>query len=264
MADEIPTIILCGGRGTRISEVNPLLPKPLLTIGERPILWHIMKLYSAHGFHDFVLALGWLGEEIRRFFLHYQALTADFRIDLTRPQELDFLGDGPAEPWTVSCIDTGRDSLTSTRVRVAAAHTGDGPVFVTYGDGVGDIDVAALLDHHRRCGRLATVTAVRPPGRFGELILDGDRVVEFAEKPQTSASSISGGFFVFEREAIDRYLTRDDDVMLEREPLNNLVADGELTVYRHDGFWQPMDTPRERDLLNELWLEGRAPWKVWP
>ncbi|HEU5152432.1 MAG TPA: sugar phosphate nucleotidyltransferase [Iamia sp.] len=260
----VPTIILCGGRGTRISEVNPTIPKPLLPIGERPVLWHIMKVYAHHGATDFVLALGWLGEEIRRFFLNYHALTCDFSIELGKPDEIEYHGSHAEESWRVTCVDTGRDSLTATRVRrAAAAIPGDGPVMVTYGDSVGDVDIAALLAFHRAHGKLATVTAVRPPGRFGELVLDGRAVQRFDEKPQTSEGSINGGFMVFEREAIERFIPTDADVMLEREPMSGLARAGELVAFAHDGFWQPMDTPRERDLLERMWVDGTAPWRVW-
>jgi len=259
----VPVIILCGGRGTRISEVNPLLPKPMLPIGPRPVLWHIMKLYAHHCHDDFVLALGWLGEEIRRFFLNYEAMTADITIEVGSGK-VAYHDDHPDAGWRITCVDTGRDSLVGTRVRLAARYAGggDGPVMVTYGDGVGDIDIKGLLAFHRSHGRLGTVTAVRPPGRFGELMIDGDTVTEFAEKPQTSEGYISGGFFVFEREFIDKYIP-DYDVMLEREPLQRLAADGQLMAYHHAGFWQPMDTPRERELLDQLWAAGDAPWAVW-
>jgi glucose-1-phosphate cytidylyltransferase len=262
-ADRVPTVILCGGRGTRISEVNSLVPKPMLPIGSRPILWHIMKIYAAHGYSDFVLALGWLGDEIRRFFLQYQALTCDFTIDLGRPDQIQFLNGHPEATWRVTCMDTGIDALTGTRVRRATRHLDDGPIMVTYGDCVGTVDLRALLEFHRDHGKLATVTAVRPPGRFGELVMDDDTVVEFAEKPQTSSGSINGGFMVFEKEAIDHYVPPDGDVMLEREPMASLAKDGELVAFRHDGFWQPMDTPRERQLLEELWQTGEAPWQRW-
>src|SRR5690349_18902134 len=165
-----PTIILCGGRGTRISEVNSLLPNPLLSVGERPVLWHVMKIFAAQGFGDFVLALGWLGEEIRHFFLHYEAMTRDFAITLGNGDEIEYLNSHEEVGWRVACVDTGRDALTGTRVRRAARHAGRGPVMVTYGDSLGAIDIPALLTHHRSAGRLATVTAVRPPGRFGELL----------------------------------------------------------------------------------------------
>lgn len=258
-----PTIILCGGRGTRISEYNPLLPKPLLPIGERPVLWHIMKIYATQGFSEFVLALGWLGEEIRRFFLHYEAMTRDFALTLGQAN-LEYLSTHDEDGWRVSFIDTGRDALTGTRVRLAARHARGDRVMVTYGDSIGNVDIAALLAHHEQAGRLATITAVRPPGRFGELILgDASGVAEFAEKPQTSSGFISGGFMVFEREAIEKYIPADKDVMLEREPLGALARDGQLSAYSHEGFWQPMDTPRERQLLEDLWMSGRAPWKLW-
>lgn len=239
----VPTIILCGGRGTRARGISTVIPKPMLPVGGRPILWHIMKLYGAQGHHDFVLALGWLGDEIRKFFAEEGALQSEFR---------------------VCCLDTGVDALTGTRVHRACRHLDSDTVMVTYGDCVGDIDLEALLRYHREQGRLATVTAVHPPGRFGELkVNDAGRVTEFVEKPQTSAGTISGGFMVFEREAIDRYIPADHDVMLEREPMTALVADGQLSGFLHEGFWQPMDTPREHELLNELWETGKAPWKVW-
>lgn len=258
---EVPTIILCGGRGTRISEVNPLLPKPMLPIGERPMLWHIMKTYAAHGHCHFVLALGWLGEEVRRYFLQFHALTSDFTIELGKPSEIQYLHTNDEAGWRVTCIDTGLDALTGTRVRRASRHLPDGPIMVTYGDSIGPVDVTALLAFHRAHGKLATVTAVRPPGRFGELVLEGSgSVARFEEKPQTSAGSINGGFMVFEKEAIDRFIPADDDVMLEREPMAGLAAAGQLVAYEHAGFWQPMDTPRERDLLEALWQDGKAPW----
>jgi glucose-1-phosphate cytidylyltransferase len=258
---EVPTIILCGGRGTRISEVNPLLPKPMLPVGERPMLWHIMKTYAAHGHQDFVLALGWLGEEIRRYFLHFHALTSDFTIELGKPDQIEYVRGCDEAAWRVTCVDTGLDSLTGTRVRRASRHLDDGPIMVTYGDSLGAVDIAALLAFHRAHGKLATVTSVRPPGRFGELVLaEGGRVERFEEKPQTSAGSINGGFMVFEKEAIESFVPADDDVMLEREPMAGLAAAGQLVAYEHDGFWQPMDTPRERDLLESLWAGGDAPW----
>jgi glucose-1-phosphate cytidylyltransferase len=263
-SEPVPTVILCGGRGTRISEVNPVVPKPMLPIGGRPILWHIMKVYATCGHSDFVLALGWLGEEIRRFFLHYHALTSDFTLELGKPDAIDYLNGHSEERWRVTCIDTGLDALTGTRVRRATRHLDNGPVMVTYGDSVGAVDIEGLLAHHRAHGRLATVTAVRPPGRFGELVVKDDgTIVEFAEKPQTTTGSINGGFMVFEKDAIDRYIPSDADVMLEREPMRALADDGQLVAYDHNGFWQPMDTPRERQLLEDLWVAGEAPWKTW-
>ncbi len=241
-----------------------MVPKPMLTVGRRPILWHIMKIYASHGVTDFTLALGWLGEEIRRWVLHHRALSSDFTLELGRPESVEYHNPHPEAGWRLSCVDTGVDSLTGTRARRAAARLDDGPILVTYGDGVGDVDITSLLEFHRSHGRLATVTAVRPPGRFGELLLDGERVTEFAEKPQTSAGWINGGFMVFEREALMRFIPEDADVMLEREPMGALASSGELMAWEHSGFWQPMDTPRERILLEELWERGDAPWKTWP
>jgi glucose-1-phosphate cytidylyltransferase len=262
--NRVPTIILCGGRGTRMREAGPDVPKPMVPIGGRPIIWHVMKVYAAHGCTHFVLALGYLAEVIKEFFLHYEPLTCDFSLELGRRDSISYLHGHPEHGWRITCIDTGLDSLTGTRVYRASRHLDDGPVMVTYGDGVGNVDVTALLAFHRSHGRLATVTAVRPPGRFGELRIDeGGRVLAFEEKPQTSSDAINGGFMVFEKEAIDRYIAPDDDVMLEREPLGKLAADGQLMAYAHEGFWQPIDTPRERDLLARLWDSGQAPWRTW-
>jgi glucose-1-phosphate cytidylyltransferase len=247
-----------------MSEVGTTVPKPLLPIGDRPILWHIMKLYASHGHTEFTLALGWLGAEIRRFFLHYEAMTRDFTVERGSPGRIDYLEDHPEAGWRVTCRDTGLDALTGTRVRLAAAGLPAGPLMVSYGDCVGDVDVTALLAHHRASGRLATVTAVQPPSRFGELLIDSSGAVrEFTEKPQTSTGAINGGFMVFEREAIDRYFPADGDFMLEREPLSSLASDGQLTAYVHRGFWQPMDTMHDKNLLEELWAAGTPPWKVW-
>jgi glucose-1-phosphate cytidylyltransferase len=260
----VPTIVLCGGRGTRLGPATTNVPKPMLQIGGRPILWHIMKIYSAHGCTDFVLALGWLGEVIREFVLNLANLTTDFSVELTHEgPAIKYLGRQPDVGWRIDCVDTGIDALTGTRVRRAAKYLDDELVMVTYGDGLADVDVAGLVEFHRAHGRLATITAVHPPSRFGELSLDGDRVAGFEEKPQVSAGAINGGYMVFARDAIERYVPEDRDVMLEREPLMRLAADGQLMAWRHDGFWQPMDTPRERDLLVELWDRGDAPWKVW-
>jgi glucose-1-phosphate cytidylyltransferase len=260
----IPTIILCGGRGTRISEGYPTIPKPLVPIGGRPILWHIMKIYSSFGHTDFVLALGWLGEEIRRYFLEYWANNCDFTVDLSTPDSISYATEHPEKDWRVTCCQTGVDSLTGTRVRRAAARLGGDRFMVTYGDGLGNVDLTALLAHHESQGRLATMTAVQPPSRFGELIIDDSGVItEFAEKPQTSTGAINGGFMIFEVDALDRYFPAEGDYMLEREPLARLAADGQLNAFVHNGFWQPMDTPRERELLEGLWNSGDAPWRTW-
>lgn len=260
----VPVVILCGGRGTRIGEAARLIPKPMLEIGGRPILWHVMKLYDSYGFNEFVLALGYLGEVIRTFFLHYEALTRDFTIDIGNPGGIRYLQDQSELGWRVTCVDTGIDTLTATRVRQAVDHLPDGPIMVTYGDGVGDVNLSALLDFHYSHGGLATITAVHPPGRFGELVIADDHRVEvFDEKPQTSSGEINGGFMVFEREAINRFILPDRNLMLEREPLMALAREGQLFAFKHEGFWQPMDTVRERDLLQDLWDSGKAPWKLW-
>jgi glucose-1-phosphate cytidylyltransferase len=236
----------------------------MLPIGNRPILWHVMKLYATFGFGHFVLALGYLGDVIRQYFLHYEALASDYTIELGTPDSIEYFNGHPETGWRVTCVETGADALTGTRVLRAMRHVQAQRFMVTYGDGVGDIDIAAVVRFHRSHGRLATMTAVHPPGRFGELrIGDGGVIEAFEEKPQTSSGAINGGFMVFEREVLDRYIPVDADVMLEREPLAGLAADGELMAYQHDGFWQPMDTPREMDLLNDLWSSGKAPWKVW-
>lgn len=256
----VPTIILCGGRGRRISEVDPRLPKPMLPIGGRPMLWHIMRTYAAHGHRDFVLALGWRGDEIRRFVLQLQALTSDFRVDLDAPGDIEYLRAGATAGWRVACIDTGLDALTGTRVKRAAAHLPDGPVMVTYGDGISDVDIGRLLDFHRAHGKLATLTAVPPPARFGELVLGpGGQVDRFEEKPPAVGGSINGGYMVLESEAISAFIP-EDDVMLEREPLSALAAAGQLVAYEHHGFWQSVDTPQEWDSLEARWASGSAPW----
>jgi glucose-1-phosphate cytidylyltransferase len=257
--------ILCGGRGTRIREVSETLPKPMVPIGDRPVLWHIMKIYAAHGCRDFVLLLGYKGDVIREFFLNFAAHTADVTIDLSRADagRLTFHGT-PSEPWKVTLVDTGENAMTGARIRRARRFLEDSDCFfATYGDGVGNVDIAALMDFHRSHGKLATLTGVLPPGRFGELSVEAAAVRRFNEKPQVGGGFINGGFFVFQREVLNQYLDDREDLVLEREPLERLAAEGELMMHRHEGFWQPMDTPREYQLLNDLWASGRAPWKVW-
>lgn len=246
-----------------MSEFSTTIPKPLVPIGDRPVLWHIMKIYATRGYTDFVLALGWLGDAIKEFVLHFEAMTRDFTLTLGHAEEMQFLGTHPEQGWRITCMDTGLDALTGTRVRRAALAAGTDTVMVTYGDGVADVDVREVVAFHRSHGKLATITAVRPPGRFGELQINGGRVDAFEEKPQTSGGSIGGGFMIFERDAIERYIPADDDVMLEREPLSSMARDGELMAFEHSGFFQPMDTPREQSLLTELWDTGKAPWKTW-
>lgn len=257
------TVILCGGQGTRIRDVSADIPKPMIEIGRYPILWHIMKSYASHGFKDFVLCLGYQSHVIKDFFINYRARTADVTITLGRNGGVDFLTGHDEEDWRVTLAETGLNAMTGARVRRIRDYVGEDELFMlTYGDGVGNVDIRALVDFHRSHGRICTVTGVRPPGRFGELELDGDAVVGFNEKPQVSEGRISGGFFVLDRRIFD-YLDDREDRVFEMEPMRALVADGQLRIFRHDGFWQPMDTYRDYKLLNDLWSAGQAPWKIW-
>ncbi len=254
-------VILCGGQGTRFREETEYRPKPMIEIGGRPILWHIMKHYARHGLAEFVLCLGYKSEVIKSFFLDYEARTNDLTVRLGKDRAVEIHGHG-GDDWAVTLAETGLAAQTGARLRRAARYLGDGPFCLTYGDGVSDVDLEALVRFHRAHGRLATVTGVRPASRFGELTADGDRVVGFREKP-TGNALISGGFFVFERAVVDRYLDDREDLTLEREPLQRLAEDGELMVREHDGFWQPMDTYRDWKLLEDLWTSGQAPWRTW-
>jgi glucose-1-phosphate cytidylyltransferase len=253
-------VILAGGKGTRLAEETGVRPKPMVEVGGRPILWHVMKIYAAAGVTDFVICLGYKGEQIKEWFVRYRLQASDVTVDL-RSGEVTYHS-GPAEPWRVTLVETGDDTQTGGRLRRAARHLDPSePFFLTYGDGVGDVDVAASLAFHRAHGRLATVTAVAPPGRFGALRRDGARVTAFAEKPDGDGATINGGFFVLSPRVIDRI--EGDATALEREPLEGLARDGELMAFEHRGFWQPMDTLRDRRVLEDLWDTGRAPWKVW-
>jgi glucose-1-phosphate cytidylyltransferase len=254
------TVILCGGLGTRLSEETQVRPKPMVEIGGMPILWHIMRIFAHHGHQDFMLALGYKGEVIKDYFLNYHLRTSDLTVHLsTGKREYSRV---QAEDWVVQMIDTGNASMTGGRLyRLADYLRPHGTFMLTYGDGVSNIDVSALLKFHRHHGKLATVTAVRPPARFGTMTFDGDRVSDFHEKPQTGEGWINGGFFVFESGVFD-YLSGDDTV-LEEAPLERLAGDGELMAYKHSDFWQCMDTLRDRDALEQTWRCGGAPWKVW-
>ncbi len=252
------TVILAGGRGSRLSEETYVKPKPMVEVGGIPILVHIMRLYADAELRDFVLALGYRGESIKDYFVNYHLRNSDVVVNL-RTGETSYLN--PVVPdWTVRMIDTGLDTLTGGRLkRLERLLAPEGTFMLTYGDGVADIDLARLLAFHRGHGRLASVTAVRPPGRFGTMRLDGDEVGSFKEKPQAGEGWINGGFFVFEP-GVFEYLAGDDTV-LEQDPLERLSRDGQLMACRHEGFWQPMDTVRDRDLLNDLWASGQAPWR---
>jgi glucose-1-phosphate cytidylyltransferase len=234
----------------------------MVEIGGRPILWHIMKLYSHYGLREFVLCLGYKGYVIKDFFLNYEARVNDFTVRLGKRSSIEFHNGHSEEGWVVTLAETGQSAMTGARL-YRVRHYLDGTFCMTYGDGLGDIKIAELIRFHRSHGRLGTVTGVRPPGRFGELTVSGQQVSAFAEKPQVIEGLINGGFFVFERKFIDLYLEDRDDLALEEEPLKRLAADGQLMVFKHDGFWQPMDTYREWKLLEDLWDRGDAPWKIW-
>ena len=256
------TLILCGGMGTRLREETEYRPKPMVEIGGRPILWHIMKCYAAHGFTDFVICLGYKGETIKEYFLNYEAMNNDFTIELGKPNSLALYDAHGENGWRVTLVDTGIHTMTGARIKRASRYLTGDRFMVTYGDGVSNVDLRTLTAFHDRAKTLATVTGVHPSSRFGELLVQGDRVAQFSEKPQTHEGLINGGFFVFERRALE-YLSDEPDCVLEREPLERLAASGQLSVYQHRGFWQCMDTYRDYQHLNQLWESGRAEWKQW-
>ncbi len=255
-------VILAGGFGTRIRDVAEDIPKPMIPIGPYPILWHIMKYYASFGHHEFVLCLGHKGNVIREFFLNYEAYTRDVTLELGNAASLSFHNDHAEADWKVTLAATGLNAMTGARIARIARYVGDDDFMLTYGDGVGDIDLDALLAFHKSHGKVLTVTGVRPPGRFGELRSHEGAVTEFNEKPQATGGRISGGFFVASRRLFD-YLKNDENLVFEQEPMRRLVADGNLMIFEHDGFWQPMDTSREYQLLNALYEKGEAPWVRW-
>lgn len=258
MADRIPVVILCGGAGTRLSEQTEIRPKPLVEIGGRPIVWHIMKHYAQYGFTEFVLALGYKGDHIKRYFLDYHAIGQDMTVSLQDGRVVPLSNN--REPWTVHLVDTGEGTLTGGRLRQLAPFIKDGTFMLTYGDGVGNVPIDRLLAFHRAHGGLATLTAVRPPARFGALEFDGDRIRHFKEKSTLHEGWINGGFFVVEPGALG-YI--DTDVMWEHAPMEQLASDGQLFAYRHEAFWQCMDTLRDLRYLESLWESQQAPWKTW-
>jgi glucose-1-phosphate cytidylyltransferase len=252
-------VILAGGFGSRLSEETAARPKPMVEIGGKPILWHIMKLYAAHGIEDFLICLGYKGYMIKEYFANYYLHNSDVSLDLANGG-MEFHRSA-SEPWRVTLVDTGEQTMTGGRLKRALPYL-DGEEFCfTYGDGVGDVDISALVAFHREHGMLATVTAVQPRGRYGALEVDGRRVRGFEEKPRRDGRWINGGFFVLSSE-VGRYLAGDRTVW-EQEPMRTLVREGKLASYRHDGFWQAMDTMRDRTLLQELWVSGAAPWRIW-
>jgi glucose-1-phosphate cytidylyltransferase len=253
-------IILCGGLGTRMREETEFKPKPMVAIGGRPILWHIMRHFRIFGVRDFILCLGYKGDLIRDYFLNYRNYNGDIELDLATG-EVNVLREDKVD-WRVRLVDTGSETLTGARMRMASHHLRGTRCFATYGDGVSTVDLNQLLAFHRENGKAATVTAVRPPSRFGELLLEGSVVKSFMEKPQTGAGWINGGFMVFETASL-RELPDRKDLSLEGEVLEELAAREQLSVFTHEGFWQCMDTFREMQLLNDLWANGTAPWKIW-
>jgi glucose-1-phosphate cytidylyltransferase len=252
-------VILAGGKGTRLAEETTVRPKPMVEIGGKPILWHLMKIYAARGFTEFLVACGYKSEWIKEYFHNFSVHSRDYFIDLATGDRTVVNGCGI--DWRIGLIDTGVETMTGGRLLRLRQWIGDEPFMVTYGDGLGDVNVCALAEFHRSHGKIATVTAVRPPARFGNLSLQGSTVCEFAEKRQTDEGWINGGFFVFSPAIFD-YLENDETV-LEREPLERLAQERQLMAFRHAGFWQPMDTLREKLLLDSLWASGQAPWKIW-
>lgn len=254
-------VILAGGYGTRIAEETDLKPKPMVPIGNKPILWHIMKIYSHYGFNDFVILLGYKGYYIKEYFANYFLHQSDVTIDL-RNNNMQ-VHDNYSEPWKVTLVDTGLDAMTGSRIKKAQRYLQDEPFLLTYGDGVADIDIAQAVAFHRRHGKLLTMSAIQPEARFGNLAITQDAAVEtFMEKPKNEGGWINGGFFVCEPEVLD-YVQEDDSCVFEQAPLQTIAAEGELMAYRHYGFWQCMDTLRDNQKLNQMWKANQAPWKIW-
>jgi glucose-1-phosphate cytidylyltransferase len=252
-------VILAGGVGTRISEESGIKPKPMIEIGGKPILWHIMKLYSGHGVNDFIICLGYKGYVIKEYFANYFLHMSDVTFDMADNSMR--VHQKSAEPWKVTLVGTGESTQTGGRLKRVAPYLGNEDFCFTYGDGLADVDIGALMAFHRAQKTRATLTAVQPPGRFGALVLKGERITSFQEKPKGDGGWINGGFFVLSPRVIDHI--DDDATVWEREPLETLAREGQLAAYFHKGFWQPMDTLRDKNHLEELWASGRAPWKVW-
>jgi glucose-1-phosphate cytidylyltransferase len=258
-------MILCGGLGTRLREETEYRPKPMVEIGGRPILWHIMKIYAAHGFKDFVLCLGYKGAMIKDYFLNYETLNNDFTLTLGNSKKIKFLNAHTEEGWCITFVETGAATMTGARVRSALPYITSDNFALTYGDGVADVDIKSELAFHKKHGRQATVAAVRAPSRFGEMVIgELENVSDFHEKPDVAAGRINGGFFILKRAGIEEYLQpADDNLIWERQPLEKLARANQLKAFKHPGTWQPMDTYREFELLNKLWVDGKAFWKVW-
>ncbi|MES2597058.1 MAG: glucose-1-phosphate cytidylyltransferase [Verrucomicrobiota bacterium] len=254
-------VILCGGLGTRLREETEFRPKPMVPVGGRPILWHIMKTYAAHGHKDFILCLGYKGEVIKDYFRNYNWNTSDITLKLGANPQIQYHSTHDEEDWTVTMIDTGEKTLTGGRVKRVLRFIEDDNFLLTYGDGLTDSDINGSIALHQSQGALLTMTAVRPGGRFGELDIEGDTITSFNEKPEQESAFINGGYMVVNK-AIDNYLT-DDTTTLEREPMERLADEGQLRAWKHQGFWQCMDNIREMEMLNQMWSSGKAPWKIW-
>ncbi len=255
-------VILCGGRGSRLSEETESRPKPLIEIGGKPILWHIMKIYAHYGFNEFVFCLGYKGAMIKEYLYHYHFLINDFTIKLTNKREISFHNASDEVDWKVTVVDTGLNTLKGARIKMIEKYIDTDLFVLTYGDGVADVNINALLEFHKKHGKICTLTGVRPPSRFGDLIVDNDRVVSFTEKAQASGGLINGGFFVFNRKIFD-YLTNDEHCDFEKGALEQLAREDELMVYEHKGSWECMDTLREKEHLSDIWNNGKAFWRIW-
>ena len=254
-------VILCGGKGTRMEEETEFRPKPLVEVGGRPILWHIMKIYAHYGFDDFILCLGYKGRLIKEYFLNYEMMNSDFTLNLGS-NHIKIYNKSGEKHWKITFADTGEFAQTGARVKRIEKYIDEDLFMVTYGDGLSNINIRQLLRFHKSHGKIGTISGVHPSSRFGELVVKGNDVVEFGEKPQVKEGFVNGGFFVFHRKFFN-YLKDDDNCFMEKEPLENLTKDKQLEAYLHTGFWQCMDTRREQDILNKLWDSRKAPWKVW-
>jgi len=253
------TVILAGGFGTRLSEETSVLPKPMVEIGGKPILWHIMKMYSSHGYNDFVICLGYKGYIIKEFFINYFLLHSDLHVNLEN-NSIEVLNNN-VDPWKITLIDTGQDTMTGGRIKRIKEYVGDESFFLTYGDGVSDVDFKKLLAFHESQKVAATLTAVQPPGRYGAFTLESEKISSFREKPRGDSAWINGGFFVLEPEIFD-YI-ENDTIVWEREPMEHLAHDGKLAAYKHEKYWQSMDSLRDKNVLEEIWSSGNPPWKKW-
>lgn len=261
---KIKALILCGGQGTRIRDVSEILPKPMLPVGNKPMLWHIMKLYAHYGIKDFILCLGYKGWVVKEFFLNYAAKLSDISLTIGKHESVIYHTNNDEVDWKITLAETGEGSQTGARIWNVRDYLEDCEVFsVTYGDGMGDINIKNLVETHKKSGLLGTITGVHPSGRFGEMEIADNAVTQFNEKPNVSTGLINGGYMMFEKDVLKRYFRNGEDLILESEVLTEMVKDKQLGVYQHEGFWQCVDTPREHKMLNNLWDEKKAPWKVW-